>query len=308
MVRFLLALCLVWSFSYANEFGEQDIDGDIFQEKASDENISMEGSLLEEVEVKEDPFTAKIKSFLSEETYEKNRAFIDVIFDPKSAFYINDRVDAVKIAQTLKENGLLKLFFKSPQSFQLNFKTSGSPLFFVKIMGDTLRNIGYYRYVTTASNLSSSEFTWSINLTSEYATDPLILQQELKKSGCTIIDIERNSKKEWTYVIDMLGGHLNIKALEADKEVKLKRSLYAHWLNVANIKKLRIVSSRRNSWYPYIAYYDASLHLVKLIKRDKISRDITLKIPKNASYIKISDLYTLKNVRDELTLKPTEAR
>jgi len=300
MVRFLIVVSLLWSISGANEFMQQEIQ--------SDENISTQGAFVEEVEVSEDPLTTKIKSFLSESSYENNKAFINVVFDPKEAFYINDRVDAVKVVQTLKENGLLKLFFKSPQEFQLNFKTSGSPLFFVKIMGDTLRNIGYYRYVTTASNLSSSEFMWSIKLTSEYATDPLILQQELKKSGCTIIDIERNSKKEWTYVIDMLGGHLNIKALEADKEVKLKRSLYAHWLNVSSIKKLRIVSSRRNSWYPYIAYYDASLHLVKLIKKDKISRDITLKIPKNASYIKISDLYTLKNVRDELTLKPTEAR
>ncbi|WP_457747943.1 DNA replication terminus site-binding protein [Sulfurimonas sp.] len=307
MVKILISLLLLHNIVYADEFMNKEIQA-YPTPQTNEDNITMEGSFLEEVEIKEDPLTEKIKSFLNTQTYEKNKAFINVIFDPKSSFYDNDRVNAVKVVQTLKENGLLKLFFKSPQEFQLNFKTSGSPLFFVKIMGDTLRNIGYYRYVTTASNLSSSEFTWSIKLTSEYATDPLILQQELKKSGCEIIDIERKSKKDWTYVIDMLHGKLNIKALQADKELRLKRSLYAHWLNVSNIKKLRIVSSRRNSWYPYIAYYDASLHLVKLIKRDKISRDITLKIPKNANYVKISDLYTLKNVRDELTLKPTQAR
>ncbi|WP_457747167.1 DNA replication terminus site-binding protein [Sulfurimonas sp.] len=307
MVKILISLLLLHNIVYADEFMNEEIQA-YPTPQTNEDNITMEGSFLEEVEIKEDPLTEKIKSFLNTQTYEKNKAFINVIFDPKSSFYDNDRVNAVKVVQTLKENGLLKLFFKSPQEFQLNFKTSGSPLFFVKIMGDTLRNIGYYRYVTTASNLSSSEFTWSIKLTSEYATDPLILQQELKKSGCEIIDIERKSKKDWTYVIDMLHGKLNIKALQADKELRLKRSLYAHWLNVSNIKKLRIVSSRRNSWYPYIAYYDASLHLVKLIKRDKISRDITLKIPKNANYVKISDLYTLKNVRDELTLKPTQAR
>ncbi len=285
MVKFLLSLLLLSSFAFA-------------QDEAA----------LGEVSVQEDPLTTKIKSFLNEKTYEDNKGFINVIFDPKSAFYENDRVDAVKVVQTLKENGLLKLFFKKPQEFRLNFKTSGSPIFFVKIMSDTLRSIGYYRYVTTASTLDSSEFTWSINLTSEYATDPLVLQKQLQKSACDIIDIERNNSKEWSYVIDISNAKLNVKTLENSKKVTLKRSLYAHWLNVSKIRRLKIQSTRRNRWYPYIAYYDSSLHLVKIIKREKIYKEILLNIPKNATYIKISDLYTLKNVRDALVLLPQGAR
>jgi len=285
MVKFLLSLLLLSSFALA-------------QDEAA----------LGEVSVQEDPLTTKIKSFLNEKTYEDNKGFINVIFDPKSAFYENDRVDAVKVVQTLKENGLLKLFFKKPQEFRLNFKTSGSPIFFVKIMSDTLRSIGYYRYVTTASTLDSSEFTWSINLTSEYATDPLVLQKQLQKSACDIIDIERNNSKEWSYVIDISNAKLNVRTLEDGEKVTLKRSLYAHWLNISKIRRLKIQSTRHNRWYPYIAYYDSSLHLVKIIKREKIYKEILLNIPKNATYIKISDLYTLKNVRDALVLLPQGAR
>ncbi|QOP46434.1 hypothetical protein [Sulfurimonas paralvinellae] len=285
MVKFLLSLLLLCTFAFA----EDEV-------------------VLEEVSSQDDNLTTKIKSFLNDKTYEENKGFINVIFDPKSSFYQNDRVDAVKVVQTLKENGLLKLFFKKPQEFRLNFKTNGSPLFFVKLMGDTLRSIGYYRYVTTASNLDSSEFTWSINLTSEYATDPLVLQTQLQKSSCNIIDIEKNGPKEWTYVIDITKAKLNVQMLQASQEVKLKRSLYAHWLDVSKIRSLKIKSSRRNSWYPYIAYYDSSLHLVKILKRDKIYKEILLNIPKNATYIKISDLYTLKNVRDELILLPKGRR
>jgi len=284
MVKYLLVFCLLFSSSYAEELLEADP--------------------MEEVIVQEDPLVTKIKSFLDEKTYENNSEFISVIFDPQSAFYENDRVDSVKVVQTLKENGLLKLFFNKPQELKLNFKTSGAPLFFVKIMGDTLRNIGYYRYVTRASHLDSSEFTWSISLTSEYVTDPLILEQELKKSGCKIIDIERNFSDEWTYVVDMAMGYLNIVELHPRKETQLKRSLYAHWLNVSKIKTLTITSSRRNSWYPYIAFYDSSLHLLKVIREDEIYRKLNLNIPQNAKYLKISDLYTLKNVRDKLTLYP----
>ncbi|RUM65060.1 MAG: hypothetical protein DSZ04_00910 [Sulfurimonas sp.] len=260
-------------------------------------------SFLNAEDVSENLLTLKIKSFLDEDTYNENSEFINVIFDPESAFYENRRINSVKVAQTLKENGLLKLFFTSPRELKLNFKTRGTPLFFVKIMGDTLRNISYYRYVTRASNLDASEFTWNISLTSEYATDPLVLEQELQKSGCKITDIERNSPYEWTYVIDMDNAYLDIEVLTSREDIRLKRSLYAHWLNVSKIKKLNISSSRRNRWYPYISYYDASLHLLKVIREDKIYHYIKLDIPQNAKYMKISDLYTMKNIRDELKLQ-----
>jgi len=280
MVKIVLSFLLLFSFSFSDELSE-----------SKDNNL-----------------TSKIKSFLDEGVYEKNKSFIDIIFDPESDYYVNKRVDVVKVVETLKENGLLNLFYKSPQEIQLNFITSGSPLFFVKLMGDTLRNIGYYRYVTTASTLSSSEFTWSINLTSEYATDPLILQTELNKNGANIIDINRKSKTEWMYVVDMGNSFLNLLELENSQDIKLKRSLYAHWLNCSKIKELKIISSRRNNWYPYIAYYDASLHLLKVIKEDERYNKINLEIPKEAKYIKISDLYSLKNVKDELTLYPSGSR
>lgn len=280
MVKIVLSFLLLFSFSYADDSLENE-----------DNNL-----------------TTKIKSFLDEGVYEQNKGFVNVIFDPQSDYYKNERVDVVKVVQTLKDNGLLNLFYKSPKEIHLNFKTSGSPLFFVKLMGDTLRSIGYYRYVTIASNLNSSEFTWSISLTSEYATDPLVLQKELNKSGSNIIDIDRNSITEWTYVVDMGKSFLNLPELENRQKIQLKRSLYAHWLNCAKIKKLKIVSSRRNNWYPYIAYYDSSLHLLKVIKEDERYNSIKLEIPKEAKYIKISDLYSLKNVKDELTLHPSGSR
>lgn len=269
--------------------------------------LNAEISVVEGV-TSDDVLTEKIKSFLDKETYKNNSQFIDVIFDPKSNFYVNDRVDSVKVIETLKENGLLKLFFKKPMEFKLNFKTSGYPLFFVKIMGDTLRKIGYYRYVTTASNLDVSEFTWNIVLNSEYATDPLVLQRILNKSGCSIVDVERNSAQEWTYIIDISRGYLNIEQLEDMQDISLKRSLYAYWLDVSKIRLLTIKSSRRNRWYPEILFYDTSLHLLKVIKEDQVRRRITLHIPQNAKYMKISDLYTLKNVKDELRLYPSGSK
>ena len=279
MVKLFLALLLSFSsFLYSQEVKENDI---LFQ---------------------------KIKTFVSPKVFQKDRAYLEILFSPKEDYIKNKRVNSVKVIKTLKENGILNLFFKKPKELNISFKTSGNSLFFVKIMTDTLRNIGYYRYVTKESNLDKKGFTWKISLTSEYAADPVVLSKELQKSSCTIVDIIRKSPTDWTYVIDMKSARLNTKVLHVGEKVKLKRSLYAYWIDVSNIQKLKITSSYRNSWYPYIAYYDKSLKLLRVIKRDKKRRNINLNMKENTYYLKISDIYTLKNIKDSIVLTPIGQR
>ncbi len=260
--------------------------------------------LGDEIHQEDSLLTQKIKTFIKESAYQQNKAFIDIIFSPNSNFYTQNRVDVVKVAQTLKDNGLLNLFFSKPQELKLTFKTAASPQFFVKIMGDSLGNMGYYRYVTTESNLNSSQFTWSIVLNSEYATDPVILQKELHKSGCKITDIQKNSATDWEYTIDLSSATLAVNTLKGGTEFELKRSLNPHWLDVSALKTLKITSSIKNNWYPHVVYYDASLNLLEVIKQDEKTASMMLEIPSHAKYIKISDLYSLKNIKDDLLLSP----
>lgn len=282
MVKIFLVLLLCFSSSYTEEI--QNVDAD-------------------------DPLIEKIKTLVDPAVFVRDKAYIDIIFSPKEDYYDSSgRVNSVKVIQTLKANGILNLFFKKPREVNISFKTDGTPQFFVKIMSDTLRNIGYYRYVTEKSNLINSEFTWNISLTSEYAADPLILSKELKKSGCDIVDVIRESATDWIYIIDMKNARLNTKVIEDGQEIKLKRSLYSYWLDVSKIKKLKVTSSYRNSWYPYIAYYDKSLKLLRVIKRDVKRRRITLDMKEDTYYLKISDIYTLKNIKDALVLTPIGLR
>lgn len=250
----------------------------------------------------------KIKSFISKTKYIENKDFIDIIFSPSNAYYMSSRIDDVKVIKTLKDNGLLNLFFDKPKEINLKFKTSGSPIFFLKIIGDSLRYMGYYRYLTTESNLNASEFTWSISFTSEYATDPLVLQDELLKRGSKIINITRESQTSWIYSIDMNNAHLDLTKLEAGQSVELKRSLYAHWLDVSDVDSLSIKGSFRNNWYPYITFYDSSMHLLKVIKDDTKKVGLNLEIPPHTTYMKLSDLYTLKNIKDPLQITPKSSR
>lgn len=254
----------------------------------------------------EDLLIKKIQNLINPATFAKDRAYIDTIFSQKKDFYADDgRVDTIKVIKTLKDNGILNLFFKKPRDINISFKTQGAPLFFIKIMGDSLQNIGYYKYVTKESKFNDSEFVWKINLTSEYAADPIILSQELKKNNCKIVDVIRDGETDWTYVVDIKNAKLDVSELEDGVEFKLKRSLYAYWLDVSNIDKIEVSSSARNDWYPHIAYYDKSLKLLKVMKIDAKKTNITLEMKEDTRYIKISDIYTLKNIKDDLVLKPT---
>ncbi|MDD2652912.1 MAG: hypothetical protein PHX44_07665 [Sulfurimonas sp.] len=251
----------------------------------------------------QDLLMQKIQNLVSPRTFAKDKAFIETVFSPKSAYYTEDgRVDSIKVIKTLKDNGILNLFFKTPREINISFKTQGKPLLFVKIMSDSLQNIGYYKYMTKESSFENSEFVWKINLTSEYAADPIILAQELEKNSCRIVDVVRENESDWSYSIDMQDAKLNVATLESGVDFSLKRSLYAYWLDVSKIGTLDIVSSLRNDWYPYIAFYDKSLKLLNVMKMDTKKTNITLEINPEAYYIKISDIYTLKNIKDDLVL------
>ncbi|MDX1294958.1 MAG: hypothetical protein R3302_01745 [Sulfurimonadaceae bacterium] len=246
----------------------------------------------------------KIKSLIGEQTYAENQAFISIIFSPEESYFANDRLDVVQVVETLKENGLMNLFFEKPQQLELTFSTNGSPLFFVKLMGETLRAMGYYRYITEESRLDNSAFIWKIRLTTEYATDPSSLRDELLKRSCDIIDIERESAEKWAYNIDMSQAHLNLQPLQSGREVTIRRSLDAHWLNVSEVSRLTLSSLRGNNWYPYIAFYDSSLRLLKVYKRDRKTWEVTVRPPRDAVYVKVADLYTLKNIKDGFRIIP----
>jgi hypothetical protein len=245
----------------------------------------------------------KIQSFISAESYENNQGFIEIIFKDEASFYHNERLDVVKVIETLKNNGLLKLSFSEPKHLKLTFNTNGSALFFVKLMNDTLRSIGYYRYLTEYSKSDNSIFIWQIGLDSEYITDPTVLRRELLKRGCDILDIERKDDLTWIYSIDMAEAHLDVLSITAEDEITLKRSLSAHWLDVSTVERLKFTSASGNSWYPYITFFDAKLHLLRVYKRDSKTWQIKMKMPDATQYIKVADLYNLKNIKNGLQVE-----
>jgi len=255
---------------------------------------------VEETVQEKDLLQEKIKELIGDNAYARHVKFIKIIFANEEDFYTNERVDVANVIQTLKDNGLLDLFFKKPKEMHLTFQSSGYPLFFVKIMSDTLQSMGYYRFITDRSKQDESGFFWTIRLMGEYAIDPVLLKTALQKRGCDIVDIDRNSQTDWSYHIDMKNAYLMLEELLPYKERELKKSLYEHWLNVKSSKSLILWSLKGNNWYPYVSIYDKELHLLKVYKRDKRTKKIKLELPQGTVYVKIADLYSLKNIKGGL--------
>lgn len=245
----------------------------------------------------------KIQNLLGEKAYAKNRAFIDAITKPKSNYLVgSSRVDTLKLVRVLKENGLLNIFFNSPQEFSISFKTSSKPNLFIKIVNDTLVNIGYYKYTTKEASYSQDEFLWRVAMVSEYASDPTVLIDELAKNGVRVVDIVRQNQANWIYELDMSSARVDTTKI--DDEVRLKRSLYAHWVEVSGVDTLSVETSFSNNWHPYIAYFDSELNLLETKKIDSKVTSLRLEIANGASYMKVADMYDMKNLRDDLILKP----
>ncbi|WP_345969952.1 MULTISPECIES: hypothetical protein [Sulfurimonas] len=249
------------------------------------------------------PLLEKVSSLIGEQTYSRNEAFVKIIFADRSRFVQGDRIDVVKVVDTLKENGLLSLFYKRPKTLELTFETNGSPQFFMMLMNETLRGMGYTHYLTDSAMLTNAGYSWRIKMQSEYATDPTALQQALSRRGCGILDIERNSDTQWRYFIDMSAAHLELTPLEVGKKIRMKRLVYPRWLDVSKAGSLTLWSLSGNNWYPYIAFYDDDLRLLKLYKRDKRTRQITINLPRGCAYVKIADLYSRKNMNAGLSVK-----
>jgi hypothetical protein len=244
----------------------------------------------------------QIRSIINESSYDTHHKLIELIFRDEDAFLAEGKADTIKVIKKLKANGLLKLFFKKPQQIEVTFQTGGNASFFIKILRDTLRSIGYYRYFTLEAIRNSSSFIWKIQFKSEYAIDPVVLEEALAKRNCTINSIVRKDAKNWHYSIDIQNANLSLQQLLTDQPTDLKKSLRPYMINVSRGKKLTLHSKSNDAWFPDIAIFDAKMRLLKIYKRKKRTKEIVFYLPKESVYMKVTDSFNQNNLRHGLSL------
>jgi len=240
-----------------------------------------------------------IISILGKNSYHSNKGLISVLFKEQQKYIgLNGSTDFTKVTKVLKENKLLDLKFDHVGDIELSFAThQKDALLFIKLLKEVLSSAGYSNTLTTKAIRDSSGFLWRVKVKGSQMIDPYLIVSELQKRGAKVSKIRRESKNRYRYNIDISNAHIKAIVPTFEKEVKLKKPLLAYWIDVYGAYSITIVSVAGNSWHPYIVFYDKNLNIISNYTKERKSYNISLKIPRNAKYIKISDLYTLSNIK-----------
>jgi len=246
---------------------------------------------------------AELENILGQNSYLSKKKFLKILFKDQQKFYTGDQVDIHKVLYTLKENNLLHLDYKKNRDLHLSFATEqNNPLIFIKMIQNSLNTLGYNTPEIKKVMRDSSGFLYKVILKTSSAVDPVLLANELKKQGCYITQMKRYSKVNWRYNIRISDIDIVPTQTEFNTKVVLKKPLNPYWIGVERARIITVNSSRANSWHPYIVFYDRDLKILDTISKEIKSYNEKLSIPRNAKYVKISDIYTLENIKRGLSI------
>ena len=240
----------------------------------------------------------KIQSFVGQKQYKTQKNLIHIIFKDESRFVCEDgSIDDVKVLEQLKKSGLLKLFYKNPQTLNLSLVTKGHSLIFMRVINETLSSMGYNYFLTKQVKRDDNDFLWDIVLSTEHIVDPIIFTQALKARGCSLDAIDKTSENEWKYTINSDNIEIEARKIEANTTVKLKKPIKPYWIVVKNMSSISFRSKLADRWHPNIVFFDANLQIIRDYRKDIVANTLKLKIPINAKYAKVADMYTLDNIK-----------
>jgi hypothetical protein len=246
----------------------------------------------------------KIRSFVSIRDYQHHKNLITSIFRNETRFYKNDNIDTIKVLRLLKSNGLLSFIFEFPQKQYIEFRAGTPSVLLLKNVTQALNGLGYSFFISKHIELDEKRFVWKIEYESQNAIDPLLLIAELSKTGCDVFDVSKSKDRVWTYEIDTRNMVLdNAIVIGSNQEVKLHKRVSDYYLKInTDSKNISISSNPKNSWYPYIAFFDKKLNVIKVFKKQTVTKHMVMNIPESTIYIKISDLYMLNNIKRGLNI------
>lgn len=247
------------------------------------------------------PVIKLVEELVDKNSFRLHRSLINKIFANENKFMRNGKINIISVVGKLKTNGILRLFLDKPKSIKVSFKGSGNPIFFMKIISDSLQDLGYFKYRVLEAKRDEG-FTWTIEFISDYILDPTLLYSSLAKKRCNIVNIKRDAYLQWSYEIDTRFAVLNALNITKGMNKKLKTPVFDYWLKFEDSGVLEFISSA-NSWHPYITLYDKDLNLIKVFKDDKKRIRLKIKISKGVRYIKVSDIYMLNNLKNGLKIR-----
>lgn len=247
----------------------------------------------------------KVKMLVDDRNYIVHQKLLEVLFKDRESFMAGDKPETLKIVRTLKENGLLNIFYRTPRPIEMTIETGLNPPLVMKTVLDVLNRLGYTYFLTVEVRRGDALFAWTIRYKSEHAIDPVAFAGELEGYGMTIADLSKEEER-WRYRLAGNAPKLQnaVSLPKGAKEAALVEPGGEYWLALEKgTGRLTIRSSRSTPWYPYLAAYDKELNLLEVVRRDENHRNFYYKVPSKTAYVKITDAYAADNLKHGIRVK-----
>lgn len=245
----------------------------------------------------------KIINIIDQEQVDKYRNLVDDVLNTKNIILADKSINYQVLLKSIKEQGLLNTALNQQTDINITFNILNGNKKGFKIIKEILSDIGYTYYFTDFIKSEKNHLTWKIHFKSDFVLDPYIFNNELIRYDSKIVNITKNSPINWDYQIDFQEGILShVQTIPLNEEIQLPMPFDPYILVLPNAKDLLIASTKANNWIPKISFYDKNLNPLGTIEMDRVYEGIKVTIPKNTKYVKISDRFTLLNLKRGLSI------
>lgn len=243
----------------------------------------------------------KAKTFISKTMYEKHKSLIDNIFYKQSLFIKNSgEINSLLIIKKLRKYGLFSLYLQGKQDVEINIssKVYNNLLLFVKNIKESFMDLGFNYIFVKHMKYTNNNLILNLVLRSEAMINPIFLDKEFQKRGIEILSIVRIKNTIWNYNLSSNKAKIpNALDISLNQKTKINKIINDIYINIDESEFIEISSHAKNKWYPHVVCFDKDFHPIKILKKDRITRNFTFAIPKYTKYIKITDKYVIKNIK-----------
>ena len=250
----------------------------------------------------------QVAKMMDPAVYQSHRKLVALLFENEEAFSTPKGYDLGAVAKVLENNGLLTLDLPKKERVTLQFECDGNPIFCMKLIRDVLHERGYRRALTQEASFDGERFVWSLALSSRRIPDPRLFAERFAKRGVWTNEIVRESELVWRYGLGIDGARIAARLIEPGTSQKLVRPVRPAWIDVSRVRSLTLRELPGSHWYPDVAVYDKMLHLLSVKQSDTRTRYLRVRLPEESAYVKITDRFTLENIKSGLRLDAGRAR
>lgn len=246
----------------------------------------------------------KIINILGDNSYTRNKIFINKIFSNQTNFYKNGSLDIYKVIHTLQSNGLLKLKFDSPMEFNIVFTAETSPIFLLRSINKSLASMGYSYWTTNEASYQENVAKLRISLMTEHIVDPIALLNELQKSGFVSISVSRDSDNQWTYELLLMDSKIpDSRFISKGNSLLITEVVGEYWLELGSSEgRLEIATRNNRSFNPIIVFFDKDLNILEVKNLSRRS-NVNINVVKNTKFIKIKDSISPVNINSGINVR-----